>query len=131
MRARTRVSTRQLRNEAPLDQRVKVRKLRVASAGVAHVLERQRQILQITWLAIPIPQAREDPQHLDVALQADQIKPAQELALVATTGPAMRAQQVAIPFDPILDALARPADVAILEQGHQVVPYGSTQSILK
>ena len=70
------------------------RKLGVARAGVAHVVERARQIQKVAGLAVAVPQARKYAEHLQVALHADEVEPAQKLR---SLGPAAkpRAQQSA------------------------------------
>src|SRR5262245_20460481 len=78
-----------------------------------------------------MPQAAEDAEHLDVTLHADEIEPAQELVLAAADVRAQRAEHAAIAAHPALDALARPADVAILEQRHEVVADRPAQRILE
>src|SRR5213075_948684 len=75
----TRVRARQPWHELLFDEPRKIRELRVTLAGVAHIFERERQVLQISVLAIAIPEPREDAEHLDVPLHADEIEPAQEL----------------------------------------------------
>ncbi len=59
---------------------------------IAHIVERQGQVIEITRLAVTPPEAREDTENLDVALNSDQIEPTQELAIGETrsypTGPA-------------------------------------------
>jgi len=131
VRGRARVRAGQLRHDALLEHAGKLRKLRVTPARIAHIFECQRQITQVPGLAVPVPQARKYPEHLDVPLQSDQIEPPQELAIVTASRTATRADQVAITADPLLNALARPTDVTILEQGHEVVANGSAQRILE
>src|SRR5256885_13897605 len=71
-----RVGARQLRDDPLLEKASESCELRVARAGVTHIFERARQVGQVARLAVAIPQAAEDPEHLDVALHADEIEPA-------------------------------------------------------
>ncbi len=64
---------------------------RVARAGLAHVVERARQVGQVAGLAVAVPQAAEDAEHLEVPLHADEVEPAQELR-VARAGRRRRAR---------------------------------------
>ena len=63
-----------------LEQKVKQGfEVDIALAGADQVVHHQRHVLQVAVLAVAVIQAREDAQYLDVALQADQVEPAQEL----------------------------------------------------
>ena len=66
-------------------KRGKLRQLGIPRTRIPHILERQWQIPQVPRLAVAIPQARKNPEHLDVPLHSDQIEPAQELAIVAAS----------------------------------------------
>jgi hypothetical protein len=64
-----------------------------------------------------------------VALQADEIEPAEEFP-----GPGARGEHAdppAIGLDPGLDPRARPGDVAVLQQRHEVVADGPGEGILE
>src|SRR6187551_3486762 len=78
-----------------------------------------------------MPETREDAEHLDVALHADEIEPAQELVLTVADVRAEIAEHAPVAAHPALDALARPADVAVLEQRHEVVADGPAQRVLE
>src|SRR3569833_510246 len=130
-RHRSCVCLRQFRHKAALYQLCKALELRISPRSITHILERERQIAQVPRLAVAIPQPRENPEHLDMPLHSNEIEPPHEFSVVATTGPALRSDQVAIADHPLFDALARPADVAILEYGHEVVPDWPAQGILE
>jgi hypothetical protein len=66
-----------------------------------------------------------------VPLHADQVKPAQELRTAAAAGAAQREQPATIAIHPVHDTLARPGDVAVLQQRHQVVADRPAQGILE
>src|SRR5689334_14454730 len=107
------------------------RQLRVKRARGAHVVERERQVVEISRLAVAIPEPREDPEHLEMPLHADEIEPAQKLAGAAAAGPAALQQLGAIAAHPLLHARAWPGDVAILQQRNEVVADGARERILK
>src|SRR6188768_2607103 len=62
-----------------LHQIAEGRELRVLRHGFPHVLKSTRQIGQVAALAVAPEQPCENTQHLDVALQTDEVEPAQEL----------------------------------------------------
>ena len=105
--------------------------LRIAPACVADVFESQWQVGEITDLAVAVPQATENAEHLDMALHADEIEPAYELVFAVADIGAEIADHAPVAAQPALDALARPADVAVLEQRNQVVAHWPAQRILK
>src|SRR5258707_1250541 len=78
-RERAPLRPRKLRVDARDNELGKGRGLGVTCRRVAGIIEHARQIEKILRLAVPIEQARENPQHLDVPLQSGQIEPAQKL----------------------------------------------------
>src|SRR5688572_4274074 len=120
-----RVCRRQQRRDAPLQPAAELHQLLVEPAGVQHVIHDQRQIVQVADLAVAMPEPCEDAQHLDVPLHADEVEPAQELVLAVADVRAESAEHTAVALDPAFHALARPADVAVLEQRHEVVADGA------
>ncbi len=63
------------------DEVGELRRFGVGRGRVPRVAQHARQIPEVLGLAVAIVQAREDPQHLDVPLQSDEIEPIDELGL--------------------------------------------------
>ncbi len=115
----------------PFDDLRQRRKLWISRARAAHVFERERQVCEIARLAVAIPEARKNAEHLDVSLYADEIEPAQELLFAAATGPAALQELRAIAAHPALDAIARPRYVAIFQHRDEVIAHGPRQRVLE
>jgi hypothetical protein len=69
---------------------------------------------------------------LEVPLYAHQVKPAQELPFTGLAGSEDTGLlcQLVVTQCPVLDQLARPADIAIAQQRRQVVGHGSDHGVL-
>src|SRR4029079_1821491 len=84
------------RRHAPREPALELHELRISPAGITHVLEHQRQVTEIAGLAVAVPQAAEDAEHLDVSLHADHVEPAQELVFAVADVRAQIAEHAAI-----------------------------------
>src|SRR6185437_16564381 len=115
------IGARQLWSDPALEKLGECRELRIQAAGLAHVIQRQRQVAQVPRLAVPIPEPRESAEHLDVPLRSDQIEPPQKLRRSAADPTAAGLQQRAIAAHPFQYPRSRPGNVTILEQRHEVV----------
>ena len=105
---------------------------RVTLGNFDDVAIHARQIAQIAMLAVAIMQAAKNAEHLDVPLHAGEIEPAQKARLIGYLGlPAGVQQALTIIFDPGLDALPVPRDVAVAQQGGQVVGDRTAQRALE
>ncbi len=127
------VGARQLGSDPALEKLGEPRKLRIQPAGLAHVVERQRQIAQVARLAVPVPEAREDAEHLDVPLHADEIEPAQELRAALLPARVRRATAAASDSRaPSSSTRSRgQRDVTILQQRDEVVADRPAQRVLE
>src|SRR5262249_57035219 len=72
-RENARVGTRERGRDALLEKAPERAELGVVRAGLAHVVEHARQIAEVARLAVAVPEAAEDAEHLDVPLHADEI----------------------------------------------------------
>ena len=89
-------------------------------AHLAGVFPHQRQVLQVAGLAVAVPEAAEDAQHLDVALQAHQVEGALEGFCIGH-GDAGGGDFFAVLGGPAFNAFVGPFDVAVAQQRNQVV----------
>src|SRR4030095_16043335 len=123
----TRIRRGEQRSDAPFQPAAELDQFRITTTGVDHVVKGQWQIGEIADLAVAMPQPAEDAQHLHVALYADKVAPAYELVFTVADIRPQVAQHAPVALHPALHAFARPADVAVLEQRHEVVADGSAQ----
>src|SRR5690606_20388361 len=103
--------------EGTLQQVGKLGQLGIAACDVQAVAPDQRKIGEIASLAIPIPEAAENAEHLDVPLQADQLEPARYGGETGFATEQMGGvETVAIAFEPARDTFRIPFDITIAQQ---------------
>src|SRR5688572_12491728 len=82
---------------------------------------RARRVLQVFRLAVAVIDAREDAQHLEVALQSHPLQRAPELAEIGPHRQARALRPFPIAHRPVEHALFLPADKRVAHQGYHVV----------
>src|SRR6202041_2095009 len=101
--------------DTPGDELGKLRRFGVGAGRFPRIAQHPRQILEVLLLAVPVEQAREYPEDLDVPLQSHQIEPADEFRLACTQeGKSPGQQPLTIPQRPVSHPGRGPCDVAIL-----------------
>src|SRR5579883_1261809 len=91
-----------------------------------------RKIIQISALAVAIPKAAEDAEHLDVPLQTHQVEPAPpELRIDPCIQYSGFAQSLPVRFSPSINLRVIPRDIAIAQQRDQIVRERALQRVLE
>src|SRR5262245_54805012 len=119
------------RQHLPVDEGVQELQLAVTLAHGPHVVQRARNVVQVTRLAIAVPQAREDADRLEMALHAHQVEPAQELALARTDLDACRPGRRTKLQGPCAHSLRWPRDIAVTQQRNEIVGDRSADGVLE
>eukprot|EP01022_Parablepharisma_sp_SALTPOND_P033110 TRINITY_DN881_c1_g1_i15.p1 TRINITY_DN881_c1_g1~~TRINITY_DN881_c1_g1_i15.p1 ORF type:complete len:1351 (-),score=485.80 TRINITY_DN881_c1_g1_i15:36729-40781(-) len=103
----------------------------IAARGLEGVFHDQRQVLQVAVLAIAMPQAGEDAQHLEVALQAHPLEVAVEGIDVGRDRQAGAAGLFPVADGPVQHHFLVPLDVGVAQQRDQVIGDGAVDRILE
>ncbi len=103
----------------------------VRRGDLPHVVDHQRQVLQVGGLAVAQVQARKGAQYLDMPLQAHEVEPAQEAVGLDGPGQAAGLQPLSISQRPLLHLRRGPADITVPQQGHQVVADRAQHRVLE
>src|SRR5262245_55817425 len=94
----------------PVEQACERQERTVALGDTAHILHEARRVGEILRLAIAILDAREDSEHLEVALQSHPLEGAIEVAKVLGHRQLGRAGRFPVPHGPVEHALLIPTD---------------------
>ena len=92
--------------------------------------ERERQVVEIARLAVAVPQPREDPRDLQVALHAGEVEPAEKLRS-ADVDETARDGAVVVGTDPAGDPILGPAHVDVAQQADEVVGDRTVHRVLE
>ena len=103
----------------------------IALACSAQIVHNQRQVFQVTVFAVAVIQAREDAQHLEMALHAHPLIVAVETGKIVSYRQPGLARLFPVADQPVERFRFFPADIGILEQRRQVVGDRAIYRILK
>src|SRR5690606_34564972 len=103
----------------------------VAGHRATQVAEHPRHVVEVAMLAVTMRQAREDAEHLQLALHAHPFVVAVEVAEVAGHGQPGRPGGFPVAHHPVDLAILGPVDVGIAKQRNEVIGDGAFDRVLE
>src|SRR5690606_37339982 len=113
-----------------LDQVSEDLERRVAGRDLEDVRQGARHVAEVTRLAVAMTEPRENAGGLEVPLHAHELETREEL-LLAKTAEQLTVERGEMGQRPVAYPLRGPADVAVLEQGHEIVGERTLDGILE